>query len=81
MKSSQQAKYELAHRKAVEDEGLQWHWVHNHDGPDGYQIDPSYESPGQIGYAVPCDRERADSHPASPLRCHPSVTRPLTFES
>ena len=59
MKSSQQAKYELAHRKAVEDEGLQWHWVHNHDGPNGYQIDPSYESPGQIGYDTPCDRELA----------------------
>ena len=30
---------------------------------------------------APCDRERADSHPASPPRCHPSVTQPLTFES
>jgi len=33
--------------------------VHNHDGPNGYQIDPSYESPGQIGYDVPCDRDEA----------------------
>ena len=57
MKSSQQAKYELAKRKRCEDAGLQWHWVHNYDGPNGYQIDPSYEAPGQIGYDMPTDRE------------------------
>jgi len=28
-------------------------------GEEGYSIDPSYETVGQIGYDVPCDREQA----------------------
>ena len=59
MRGSQNAKYELAKRKLCEDAGLQWSWCHNYDGPNGYQIDPSYESPGQIGYDMPIDRELA----------------------
>ncbi|KAK7235281.1 hypothetical protein SO694_00068149 [Aureococcus anophagefferens] len=74
MKSSQQAKYELAKRKRCEDAGLQWHWVHNYDGPNGYQIDPSYEAPGQIGATCPrtgswcCARRAASTGPRGGAR-------------
>ena len=54
LRSSQQAKYELAKRAAVEASGKEWHWVHR----DG-EIEPSYAVAGEIGYDVPCDRDAA----------------------
>ena len=54
LRSSQQAKYELAKRAAVEASGKEWHWVHR----DG-DIEPSYAVAGEIGYEVPCDRDAA----------------------
>ena len=57
----------------------------NEADQDEYMVRPSRPTrsgpaPGDRGPA-PGDRKRADSHPPSPPRCHPSVTRPLTFES
>ena len=54
LKSSQQAKFELAKRAAVEASGKEWHWVHR----DG-DIEPSYAVAGEVGYDVPCVRDAA----------------------
>ena len=54
LRSSQQAKFELAKRAAVEASGKEWHWVHRNG-----DIEPSYAVAGEIGYDVPCDRDAA----------------------
>ena len=54
LKSSQQAKFELAKRAAVEASGKEWHWVHR-----GGDIEPSYAVAGEVGFDVPCDRDAA----------------------
>ena len=54
LRSSQQAKFELAKRAAVEATDQEWHWVHR-----GGEIEPSYCVGGEIGHDVPCDRDAA----------------------
>lgn len=55
MKGREQCKFEQAKRQAVEDQGLSWTWTNSPDDP----FAPSYMVPNQIGYDVPCDRQRA----------------------
>lgn len=54
LKTSQQAKFEVAKRERVEQAGKSWTWVNTDDKDE--PIAPSYMVPDQIGYDVPCDR-------------------------
>lgn len=54
LRTSQQAKFEVAKRERVEQAGKSWTWVNTDDKDE--PIAPSYMVPDQIGYDVACDR-------------------------